>query len=209
MDLYQKIGESKVWNLLADPNGCDKIAVNLMPGNGKVQPGTVLFRESNGMYSPAATGDVATTNMLVVLGEEVDTDSGITEVGEAYRAGRFLDGVVKLGNGDALTAAHKIVLRKQGIEMAANDGMAAYDNSIYTVTYKANNGATPAEDDVVKAVAAGDTHTVLSNSDTAFTAPSTKSFSKWNTKDDGSGTDYSAAASLTVTGNVTLYAVWA
>ena len=57
--------------------------------------------------------------------------------------------------------------------------------------------------------AAGATHTVLANSTTNFTAPSTKSFSKWNTKDDGSGTDYAAAATITMTADVTLYAVWA
>ena len=36
-----------------------------------------------------------------------------------------------------------------------------------------------------------------------------ESFSKWNTKADGSGTDYAAAASYTADADLTLYAVWA
>ena len=34
-------------------------------------------------------------------------------------------------------------------------------------------------------------------------------FSKWNTKADGTGIDYAAAASYTADAALTLYAVWA
>ena len=36
-----------------------------------------------------------------------------------------------------------------------------------------------------------------------------QSFSKWNTKADGSGTDKAAASTITMTADVVLYAVWA
>ena len=73
------------------------------------------------------------------------------------------------------------------------------------------NAITPAEADVVKTEIAGATHNVLNNSDASlsFTAPSGKSFSKWNTKADGSGTDKAAASTITMTADVVLYAVWA
>jgi hypothetical protein len=41
-----------------------------------------------------------------------------------------------------------------------------------------------------------------------FTAPDDYGFNGWNTKADGSGTAYAAGQSITVDGNVTLYAQW-
>lgn len=42
-----------------------------------------------------------------------------------------------------------------------------------------------------------------------LTAPTSKTFSKWNTKADGSGDDYDPGDDITVNENVTLYAIWA
>ena len=76
-----------------------------------------------------------------------------------------------------------------------------------------NNGLTgdSAEAPVTDYKLAGTAYTILNNSDSklGFTAPATKSFSKWNTKADGSGTDYAAAASYSTDADLTLYAVWA
>jgi uncharacterized repeat protein (TIGR02543 family) len=47
--------------------------------------------------------------------------------------------------------------------------------------------------------------TVLAN---GFTAPTGKEFTGWNTKKDGKGTSYAANSTMTVTGDVTLYAQW-
>lgn len=59
----------------------------------------------------------------------------------------------------------------------------------YTVTYNANGGSC--------------------STTSASAARTTKyTFSKWNTKSDGSGTDYSAGASYTPSAAVTLYAKW-
>lgn len=73
----------------------------------------------------------------------------------------------------------------------------------YSVTYNANGG---------------DTRTVPSketkNYNTTFNLSSTKprregyTFSKWNTKSDGTGTSYNSGASFKITSNVTLYAIW-
>jgi phenylalanyl-tRNA synthetase beta subunit len=131
----------------------------------------------------------------------------IFEVGKVA----FLEPSDNSGTATAVTAAMKVVLRKQNIVFLPVMGGAEFDNGSYTITYVANNGASPAEEDVQISAVAGDTYTILNNSDSrlGFTAPATKSFSKWNTKADGTGTDYAAAASYTVAADLTLYAVWA
>ena len=117
MSLYKKIGESNPTYLLSDPQGADKIAIPCKPGNGVVGRGTLMFREDNGMYSPAAAADVVATKSLVVLDETVDTDANasIAEDAAAYRAGRMIAGKVLLGDGSAPNAAAALVLRQQGI----------------------------------------------------------------------------------------------
>ena len=67
----------------------------------------------------------------------------------------------------------------------------------FAVTYKANNGTE--EDDVVVAKES----TFAANT---FTAPEGKMFAGWNTKDDGTGTDYAVGA--TVEAATTVYAKW-
>ena len=117
MSLYKKIGESNPTYLLSDPQGADKIAIPCKPGTGVVGRGTLMFREDNGMYSPAAAADVVATKSLVVLDETVDTDANATvaEDAAAYRAGRMIAGKVLLKDGSAPNAAAALVLRQQGI----------------------------------------------------------------------------------------------
>lgn len=80
--------------------------------------------------------------------------------------------------------------------------------SSYTVTYDENgatSGTAPTDSD--SPYAENSTVTVLDN-----TGSLTKTgyvFDGWNTEDDGTGTDYAAGATFTITGNTTLYAKWA
>ena len=209
--MYKVIATNDATYLLHDPQGADVIAVPLEPGNGTIHRGTILYRKSSGMYAPAATGDVVSTNNLVVLDEEVNTDANMTiaEDAKAYRAGRLIAGKVTLKADGTVTAAHALVLRGQGILLEPMDSTSTFNNVRRAITYKANNAADPAEADVVRYENDGATHTVLANSATSFTAPAGKSFSKWNTKADGSGTDYAAAASYTASADLTIYAIWA
>ena len=207
--IFNVIGSKTYKNLLADPKGADLITVPVYPNVSALSAGALLTRNSAGLWQPIASGSIADNVELVVLMEDVPAnDTAIATDATVARAGCFIDGVVKESGGNAPTAAQKLILRKQGIVFKPDVDATAFANS-YTVTYVPNNGTT--EDSVVKTEIAGATHTVLNNSDASlsFTAPAGKSFSKWNTKADGSGTDYAAAATITMTANVELYAVWA
>lgn len=207
--IFNVIGSKTYKNLLADPKGADLITVPVYPNVSALSAGALLTRNSAGLWEPIASGSIADNVELVVLMEDVPAnDTAIATDATAARAGCFIDGVVKESGGSAPTAAQKLILRKQGIVFKPDVTAEPFANS-YTVTYVPNNGTT--EESVVKTEIAGATHTVLNNSDASlsFTAPATKSFSKWNTAADGSGTDKAAASTITMTADVVLYAVWA
>ena len=207
--IFNVIGSKTYKNLLADPKGADLITVPVYPNVSALSAGALLTRNSAGLWQPIASGSIADNVELVVLMEDVPAnDTAIATDATVARAGCFIDGVVKESGGAAPTAAQKLILRKQGIVFKPDVTADPFANS-YTVTYVPNNGTT--EDSVVKTEIAGATHTVLNNSDASlsFTAPATKSFSKWNTAADGSGTDKAAASTITMTADVVLYAVWA
>ena len=207
--IFNVIGSKSYKNLLADPKGYDAIIVPVYPQNTAIAAGTLLTRNSAGLWTPIASGSIADNVELVVLMEDVPAnETAIATDVAAARAGCFIDGAVKESGGSAPTAAQKLILRKQGIVFKGDATASPFANS-YTVTYVPNNGTS--EESVVKTEIAGATHTVLNNSDASlsFTAPATKSFSKWNTAADGSGTDKAAASTITMTADVVLYAVWA
>lgn len=205
MSMYEVIGVNNPEYLLADPQCADVIAIPCEPGNGLVKRGTVMYRKASGMYAPAATANVTASNMLVVLDESVDTDANkaVAEDARAYRGGRLIYGRVTLASDAALTAANIAVLRGQGIVFDQMDTAAEFANGKATITYKANGGTGA---DVVAYADYGSAYSIAANT---FTAPSSKSFSKWNTKANGTGTDYAAAASYTANADLTLYAIWA
>ena len=211
-DLYGVVGRRGYANLLADPQGADVIAIPCEPGNGALPAGMVMYRKDSGLYAPAASGQISTSYFLAVLKEDVDTGDtvaagAVAEDAAAFRAGRFIDGKVVLSDKTAVTAAQKVVLRLMGIVFDKEESTGTFDNSTVTITYVANNGTT--EGNKAYGAVKGSTYAILANTVTGFTAPATKSFSKWNTKADGSGTDYAAAASYTASADLTLYAVWA
>lgn len=114
--MYSVIGKVEPKYLLADPNGADVMAIPCEPKNGTVKRGTVMARKETGLWAPAAAADIAETNQLAIIDQDVDTeaDQKIAEDARAYRAGKFIYGKVTLKAGAALTAANLVVLRKQG-----------------------------------------------------------------------------------------------
>lgn len=209
MSLFDTIGQRTYKNLLADPKNSTKTALPMLPSQSKLEAGTVLCRNSAGFWLPATTSDLDGSVGVAILAEPVDTDAdaGIAEDAAAYLTGTFIAGAVKLKSG-TLTATHMLELRKQGIITESGEDAGDFDNALIAITYVANNGADPAETDYVAREIKGATHTVLANTVTGFTAPASKSFKKWNTKADGSGTDYAAAGTYTANADLKLYAVW-
>ena len=136
-ELYGVIGSSAYVNLLADPQGADKIAIPCEPGNGNIPSGTLMYRKASGLWAPAASAQVVNTNQLAVLKEAVDSGaapgSGKTAVAEdgiAYRAGCFIDGAVTLTAGAALSEAHKVILRQQGIVFRMKESASTFTNTV-------------------------------------------------------------------------------
>lgn len=80
-------------------------------------------------------------------------------------------------------------------------------STTYTVTYDGNgNTSGTAPTDSSSPYNSGSTVTVLGNTGTL--AKTGKTFGGWNTKADGTGTDYAAADTFTINANTTLYAKW-
>jgi len=217
--LYDVIGVSTPEHLLSDPLNAHPIAIPLEPGNGEIPRGMLVYRKASGLWAPAGTSQISTSYMLAIMNEKVDTgnsvgENAVAENAAAYQTGRFISGKVKYDNSGTptdVTAAHKVVLGLQGIFFDQSvDSADEFDNGTYTITYHANNEADPAEADVKNYKVAGATYTVLNNTDASlsFTAPATKTFKKWNTKANGSGTDYAAAATYSTDADLDLYAVW-
>lgn len=132
MSLYNVIGTYTPSELLSDPIGADIIAVPMKPGNGEVPRGTIVYRDTDGMYVPATEDEAIDDYMLAVLDEAVDTDANTTiaENARAFRAGRLIADKVTLTGGDPVTAAIALTLRKQGIVLNPINGAEGFDNEL-------------------------------------------------------------------------------
>lgn len=136
-ELYGVIGTSNTVNLLADPQGADKIAIPCEPGNGDIPAGTLMYRKDSGLWAPAASAQVVNTNQLAVLKEAVASgaapasgETAVAEDGIAYRAGCFIDGAVTLAASATLTEAHKVILRQQNIVFDKKESTTTFTNTV-------------------------------------------------------------------------------
>ena len=130
--LYRSIGSHTEKNLLAKADA-EKISVPLLPGQGELKAGTLLYRNADGFWAPAASAQIVNTNQLAVLKTGIDTgaeEEGVAEDGIAYRDGCFINGAVILAGGGALTAAHKVVLRGQNIVFGSANTDAEFENEV-------------------------------------------------------------------------------
>jgi len=88
-----------------------------------------------------------------------------------------------------------------GSAWAAGSGSTTLSNPFVTVSYNANGGTgAPSSHIVCKGAACA--LSAVTPTRTGYT------FSKWNTKADGTGTSYAAGANITTSADTTLYAIW-
>lgn len=97
------------------------------------------------------------------------------------------------------------VIRYEGTPQYGNpwqgSGSTSITNPFVTVTFNANGGTGgPSTQTVCKGAACALTSSKPTRS--GYT------FSKWNTKADGTGTSYASGANINVSANTTLYAIW-
>lgn len=124
-NLYGVVGTHEPSYLLASNFMTDAVTISLEPGNGVVPAGAVLYRKASGLYAPAASANIVEANNMVVIRDDVDSGTGtVAQAVAAYRRAHFIAGKVKVKNDttyEAITAAHEVILRKQGIELSPMD----------------------------------------------------------------------------------------
>jgi len=110
----------------------------------------------------------------------------------------------KFSTGRMLVAAALVFSALVLVGCGGDDGNDDNPSSVtYKVTFNANGGSGTVP--TAKTVDAGSSITLPNQ---GSLTNSGYDFDGWNTKDDGTGTNYSAGSSYTPTGNVTLYAKW-
>ena len=117
------------------------------PGHGVVKRGTVLYRKSGVLYAPAAAANILTTNNLVVLRNDVDTDASATvaALADVIISGSLLAQKVVRADGETnLDASQATVLRMQGIVLKPFDDLSGVheiaDNTVTVSVTVTNDG---------------------------------------------------------------------
>lgn len=137
-NLFKTVATKEMRNFLADLTGAVKEGVSMIPGNGVLKAGQVLYRDkTTGMYGPAAAAQMDGSFSLAVLNEDVDTTGvegttgTVAEDAVAWTRACFVGGAVFLKGADGnapLTDAQKLVLRQQGIIFKPTVGTGTFDN---------------------------------------------------------------------------------
>lgn len=167
--------------------------------NGVLQITEIEGRRTDGYHSwnvnkTSLTVDVAGTSKSISLSHYIDFNSswknfGATDTTWSGLSGTSISITVTMPSADEAFGGAKFT------------GKVTMSWDTYTVSYEANGGS-------------GAPISQTKTYGTALTLSSTKptrtgyTFSKWNTKSDGSGTSYSAGGSYTSNSALTLYAIW-
>ena len=144
-------------------------------------------------------------NTLTITGNSCKVD------GETSTTASTDEGTVTIAITEASTTSTITFSASKNAGCKIDDVVVSYtsggDPTTYTVTYN-GNGATSgtAPTDSYSPYESGATVTVLDN--TGSLAKTGYSFGGWNTKSNGTGTNYSAGATFSITANTILYAKW-
>ncbi|MBR5854081.1 MAG: InlB B-repeat-containing protein [Paludibacteraceae bacterium] len=162
--------------------------------------------------TPWTAPTLSATTSITVGGTTTITHSGTTHGAVRYTSSNTKIATVDTNNGKVTgkkPGKTTITASWDGVDGAGNycPAEATIDITItgtFTITYNANHAsATGATTATTIAYPTGQ-GTVAAN---GF-ALAEHQFVKWNTKSDGSGTSYNEGASITLTGDTTLYAIW-
>ena len=152
-------------------------------------------------YSNGGTGNPYEDNGLAE--DSIYTVKNLTTTGIARADYTFLgwsttaSGAVAYGAGDTITITDNVQLYAQWEKIPDPD-------PTYTVTYDPNGGTGGSSD---SGLLYDSDYTVKNQAGADVSRPG-YTFTGWNTENDGSGLDYDAGDTLTIQGNVTLYAQW-
>lgn len=183
-----------------------------MPSYNTTVNATFTKQSYNVTLGSPADADLSATDMneiSISAGETKAVPYGTELVLEAdMEDGKmFVWRVTKTSGGDDVTAAVLSGITATDALLTVPDYAVTVSGTVqdlkYIVTYKANGGV---GSDVVEYYSPGANVTVADN---AFTY-SGHVFKKWNTQDDGEGTNYAEGATISsIAADVTLYAQWA
>jgi uncharacterized repeat protein (TIGR02543 family) len=93
--------------------------------------------------------------------------------------------------------SYQVTEFNNGTELAIT---AMLEEPVFTLTYDENTGSGE--------ITAQTGEVIVVKNGTGFEPPTGDTFSKWNTKDDGTGTDYAPGDTIEMTEDLTLYAIW-
>lgn len=139
---------------------------------------TVTYNANSGSVSPASASAARTTSYTFSKWNTKSGGGGTNYVG-----------------GNTITLSSSATLYAQWTSSTTTASVTlptptrSNGTATYTVTYNANSGS-------------------VSPASATATKTTTYTFNKWNTKSDGSGTNYSAGAAYTPAADTTLYAQW-
>lgn len=106
--------------LIARPEGLMRKSIVLAPGQGNVAAGTVVYRDTDGLWKVAASGQMTSSYDVAVVEEATATGSVSTGTGytvNALFAGLLVGSSLTFYTGTTLTAAIARVLRDKGIHL--------------------------------------------------------------------------------------------
>lgn len=169
----------------------DGVIVQLINNDGKLSGDKIVEKPENAntgrvMYHLNGGKGNIPNSARVGYGETVTVDTETTPTRDGYN---FLGWAQ---TNDATDPITDFTMPERNVTLYA------VWQKVITITYNANGGSGTMEP--TRAV------TTPAVADSTFTAPSGKSFTGWNTKADGTGTNY--AKDDTVNDDITLYAQW-
>ena len=159
----------------------------------------------------------SSSNPTTALPSQFKVDGGFTNGSDFYQT---TDGFYWTATSSGTSQAYGRMINTTTLYSSANTGTTYGGNKYYrknircvasqgkvNISYHANNGSSDISNQTVE-IAAG--KLAASN---LFTAATNRRFREWNTKADGTGTSYSAGASVSSTGlqpnqSLELYAIW-